>query len=115
MQVLALGFGPADLSTIVRPENPQRRDVQVMPPAQGDTPSYLIIQWDADNPGVWPVHCHSSWHSSLGLAINVLETPIAIPKILGLAAATPLAQTCRAWNAFMKTEKVLVNAIDSGM
>jgi hypothetical protein len=62
-----------------------------------------------------PLHCHFSWHSSLGLAINVLETPIVIPKILGLAAATPLAQTCRAWNAFTKTEKVLVNAIDSGM
>jgi hypothetical protein len=65
MQVLALGFGIADLSTVVRPENPQRRDVQVMPPAQGDTPSDLIIQWDADNPGVWKYHCFSRLQAML--------------------------------------------------
>lgn len=53
MQILNGGFGQADGNTVVRPENPQRRDVQIMPPAQGDTPSYLVIQWDADNPGVW--------------------------------------------------------------
>jgi FtsP/CotA-like multicopper oxidase with cupredoxin domain len=53
MQILNSGFGKADVDTIVRPENPQRRDVMIMPPGTEDRPSYLAIQWDADNPGVW--------------------------------------------------------------
>jgi hypothetical protein len=53
MQILTSGFGPANLSNIGGPENPQRRDVMVMPPGSETTPSYLVIQWDADNPGVW--------------------------------------------------------------
>lgn len=53
MQILNSGFGKADVNTIVRPENPQRRDVMIMPPGTEDRPSYLVIQWDADNPGVW--------------------------------------------------------------
>jgi FtsP/CotA-like multicopper oxidase with cupredoxin domain len=55
MQILNSGFGKADENTIVRPENPQRRDVMIMPPGSDDRPSYLVIQWDADNPGVWYV------------------------------------------------------------
>jgi hypothetical protein len=29
--------------------------VMIMPPGSDDRPSYLVIQWDADNPGVWYV------------------------------------------------------------
>lgn len=55
MQVLNLGMGPWD-GTIVRPTNPQRRDVQVMPPALSATvPSFLALQWTSTNPGVWPL------------------------------------------------------------
>jgi FtsP/CotA-like multicopper oxidase with cupredoxin domain len=57
--VLAEGLGPWD-GTVTNPQNPQRRDVQLL---QGtpDSPGYLVIQIDADNPGVWPLHCHISW------------------------------------------------------
>lgn len=55
MQILSSGFGEVDENniTIARPENPQRRDVQIMPPGTDARPSNLVIQWDADNPGVW--------------------------------------------------------------
>ncbi|GAB7326250.1 hypothetical protein MBLNU13_g10234t2 [Cladosporium sp. NU13] len=109
------GFGKADVNAIVRPENPQRRDVMIMPPGTEDRPSYLVIQWDADNPGVRPLHCHFSWRSSLGLAINVLETPSVTSKVMGPTASGPMAQTCRAWNSFTKTQKSLLTGIDSGM
>jgi FtsP/CotA-like multicopper oxidase with cupredoxin domain len=50
-QVLNLGMGKWD-GTIIRSSNPQRRDVQVMPPALSATvPSYVVIQWTANNPG----------------------------------------------------------------
>ena len=52
MQILALGMGTYD-NSIIRSTNPQRRDVQVVPLGSATTPSYLVIQWNADNPGVW--------------------------------------------------------------
>lgn len=115
MQILNSGFGVADEKTIIRPDDPQRRGVMIMPPGTEARPSYLVIQWDADNPGVWPLHCHFSWHSSLGLAINVLETPAAIAKSLGRAASGTVAPVCKAWNAFTKVNGALISGIDSGM
>lgn len=50
--VLFAGPGTWD-GTVTRPENPQRRDVQIVP-AGGE----LVMQIDADNPGAWPLHCH---------------------------------------------------------
>ncbi|KAL9025624.1 MAG: hypothetical protein Q9196_005582, partial [Gyalolechia fulgens] len=48
----------------------QRRDVQIV---QGQ--GYLVIQYDTDNPGVWPFHCHIAWHVSGGLYVNLMEHP----------------------------------------
>ena len=48
--------------------NTQRRDVQIVQP-QG----YLVVQYDTDNPGVWPFHCHIAWHVSGGLYVNLME------------------------------------------
>jgi FtsP/CotA-like multicopper oxidase with cupredoxin domain len=42
-------YGSCWDGTIVNPENPQRRDVQNLPPY-----SYIVLQWAQDNPGVWP-------------------------------------------------------------
>ena len=47
--------------------NPQRRDVQLLQPD-----GYLVVQYDGDNPGVWPFHCHIAWHVSQGLYVNLL-------------------------------------------
>lgn len=54
--VLAEGTGAWD-GTITHPRNPQRRDVQIIQPAPNNvTSSYIVLQIDADNPGVWPFH-----------------------------------------------------------
>jgi hypothetical protein len=60
MQILAVGMGQWN-GAVVRASNPQRRDVQMMPPAtKTGTPSYLVVQWTVDN-------------SSMGLVVNVME------------------------------------------
>ena len=41
---------------ITNPQNPQRRDVQMLLPGE-----YIVVQWNQDNPGVWPFHCHIAW------------------------------------------------------
>ena len=108
--VLASGTGQWDGKTIAHVNNPQRRDVQILPAAvDANTPGYIVLQWNQDNPGVWPFHCHIAWHVSAGLYITVLERPndiknIQIPQVS--------AQTCRDWAAFSGHN--VVDQIDSG-
>lgn len=69
--VLNEGFGTWD-GTVVNPSNPQRRDTHILQPGTIDNPSFVVLEWMQDNPGVWPFHCHTSIHASVGLYINVL-------------------------------------------
>lgn len=72
MHVLAEGTGTWD-GTVVNPSNPARRDTQLLRPVDASgNPGYLVMQFDADNPGMWPFHCHIAWHVSGGLYINIL-------------------------------------------
>lgn len=94
MYVLAVGIGAWD-RTIVRPDNPQRRDTQTVP-ANG----YMSMQADADNPGAWDFHCDILWHSCTGFGIDILEQP-DLPKRLNIPENS--YQTCEDWNAFVAT------------
>ena len=67
MFVLDEGVGTWDGTSVVNSANPQRRDVQLLQPH-----GYIVVQIDADNPGVWPFHCHIAWHVSAGLYINLM-------------------------------------------
>eukprot|EP01117_Protostelium_nocturnum_P004626 TRINITY_DN1679_c0_g1_i2.p1 TRINITY_DN1679_c0_g1~~TRINITY_DN1679_c0_g1_i2.p1 ORF type:complete len:601 (-),score=176.54 TRINITY_DN1679_c0_g1_i2:31-1833(-) len=53
-------------------KNPVRRDV-VMVPSGGN----VVLRFKADNPGTWLLHCHINWHLKSGLAIQIIENPIA--------------------------------------
>jgi FtsP/CotA-like multicopper oxidase with cupredoxin domain len=53
-QILAEGIGTWD-GHIVRPENPQRRDTVMMWGGPQAIPSYTVIQYEQDNPGIWPI------------------------------------------------------------
>ncbi|TVY80676.1 oxidoreductase ptaK [Lachnellula suecica] len=103
--VLAVGTGTWDGKTVVNAANPQRRDVQIVPAG-----GYLVMQITADNPGVWPLHCHIAWHVSAGLYITVVERPNDIAK---LAIPSVVAQTCRDWATFTGT--TVIDQIDSGL
>ncbi len=39
-----------------------------------------MLQFNADNPGVWPFHCHIAWHVSSGLYVNIMERPADIKQ-----------------------------------
>ena len=60
MYILHEGEGFYDGQSFINPENPQRRDTQMLRPN-----GHIVVQYDADNPGVWPFHCHIAWHLSL--------------------------------------------------
>jgi FtsP/CotA-like multicopper oxidase with cupredoxin domain len=105
MFILQEGTGTWD-GSIVNPHNPQRRDVQLLP-ANG----YTVWQINANNPGVWPYHCHVVWHVSAGLYMNILEQPQAIKNARKIPMI--MAQTCTDWDAFSKSN--YVDQIDSGL
>ena len=102
--VLSEGNGYWDGKTTVNPSNPLRRDVHNL-----RRYDHLVIQFQADNPGVWPYHCHIAWHASMRFTMNLLELPeditqVQIPDIM--------AQSCVDWNAY--TQVNVVDQIDSG-
>jgi len=105
MQILAVGRGKWDGTTIVRPSNPQRRDVQIVPEF-----GYLVWQTFADNPGAWAFHCHVAWHAATGLSVDFLEQPA---KIKGLPIPASLDQTCKEWEAVVATGQI--QQLDSGV
>ncbi|KJZ76403.1 hypothetical protein HIM_04132 [Hirsutella minnesotensis 3608] len=105
MYILHVGKGRWD-GSIVRPRNPERRDV-IQLPGQ----STVVMQFDAaGNPGVWPFHCHIAWHVSAGLLTQFLANPVGVRK---RRIPHVVAETCRQWSAF--TDSVLVDQIDSGL
>lgn len=131
--VVAEGTGVWD-GTVTRPKNPQRRDVQMLQPGSADTPGYIVIEFNADNPGVWPLHCHIAWHVSAGLYVNVMvnSSPILCTRFKGrektnMVASTQerpdlitqqqipsiMAQTCRDWATYSGHN--VVEEIDSGL
>lgn len=34
---------------------------------------YVVLRYDADNTGVWMLHCHIDWHFDIGLAMLLVE------------------------------------------
>ncbi|RMX73769.1 hypothetical protein D0869_13271 [Hortaea werneckii] len=91
---------------ITNPDNPQRRDVQMLAAGR-----YIVVQWNQDNPGVWPFHCHIAWHLSAGFVWTVVERPDDVQKYAQIPSI--MAQTCRDWSAW--TGENVVPQIDDGL
>jgi FtsP/CotA-like multicopper oxidase with cupredoxin domain len=54
------------------------------PPPQMDMLTMLPRGWAwirfvADNPGVWPWHCHIAWHLQMGMLMLFMVAPEQIP------------------------------------
>ena len=107
--VMGEGVGPWD-GTTPHGQNPQRRDVQILQPGSATNPSYLVIEFNTDNPGVWPFHCHIAWHVSAGLYVNIMEQPA---KITEQQIPSVMAETCRNWATY--ANHTVVDQIDSGL
>lgn len=108
--VLAEGTGFWD-GKITHQRNTQRRDVQIVRQAVSFTePSYIVLQYETDNPGVWPFHCHIAWHVSAGLYINTVEQTELLKK---RRIPQAVDQTCIDWGNYAANN--VVDEIDSGL
>lgn len=91
---------------ITNPTNPVRRDTLLIRKY-----SYVVIQYEADNPGAWPFHCHIAAHVAGGLYVTLVERPDDIRK---LPIPDIMEQTCRDYEAW-QASGAIVNQIDSGV
>ncbi|KAG6127413.1 hypothetical protein E4U12_006656 [Claviceps purpurea] len=104
-QVLASGFGAWD-GKVTNAQNPLRRDTHILPPN-----GHLVMQFETDNPGIWPFHCHVAWHVSAGLLVNIMEQPLKLKARREIPGV--MEKTCRDWNAW--SSRNVVPQIDSGL
>jgi FtsP/CotA-like multicopper oxidase with cupredoxin domain len=126
--VLGQGTGTYDSTTSnLTLTNAPRRDVVMLPGA-----GYVVIAFYTDNPGVssstffplslqrlanlilfpqaWLMHCHIAWHTSEGLAVQILERET---ELVGLIDSSVLNSTCEAWETYTSEDDVVQD--DSGV
>ncbi|KAH7926675.1 hypothetical protein BV22DRAFT_1032673 [Leucogyrophana mollusca] len=74
--ILASGTGVYNDSVPLNLANPPRRDTTAVPAG-----GYTVVQFTADNPGVWAFHCHIGWHLEEGMLAQLVELPQAISEM----------------------------------
>jgi FtsP/CotA-like multicopper oxidase with cupredoxin domain len=65
------GYDALDLDL----SNPIRRDTSAL-----EGYGWILLRFITDNPGMWAFHCHLSWHSEAGLAMQFLSQPEVMAK-----------------------------------
>lgn len=59
-------YFPWDSYGSINTTNPMRRDTVTV-----DSYGWTLIRIQADNPGLWALHCHIAWHLSAGLLMQL--------------------------------------------
>ncbi|KAK9470799.1 multicopper oxidase [Dipodascopsis tothii] len=57
-------------------KNPMKRDTLQIPGY-----GWALIRFVADNPGIWPLHCHITWHMEAGLLMQFQVQPDKIAQM----------------------------------
>ncbi|KAF0550233.1 multicopper oxidase [Gigaspora margarita] len=74
-----LGSGPVDTKADFSKLNifdPIKRDTTTIPPL-----GWILIRFEANNPGIWAFHCHIELHVEAGLVARVIELPHELRKL----------------------------------
>jgi hypothetical protein len=107
--ILAQGKGPFPEDTVPNLINPARRDVVDI-----DIGGWAWIAFQIDNPGAWLFHCHLAFHASAGFALQFLEQPKALVKLLqGANVLEEFAGRCDSWAEWYDSVNVAANATQS--
>ena len=70
--ILAQGYANESYiyhTNISYPTKPVYRDTVTVNPF-----SYMIVRFQADNPGIWMMHCHNDWHLQLHMSAVFIES-----------------------------------------
>ena len=68
----------------------------------------MVVAIQADNPGVWLLHCHIGWHSHQGMALQVLERAKEIPDTFKKADFDKAAieKKCSTWRDWARDKQI---------
>jgi hypothetical protein len=105
--ILAEGAGTYSSNTTLNLANPPRRDTALMPAA-----GFIVLAFLTDNPGVWLMHCHIGWHTSMGFALQIVEQQDKIKKTI--KDTCDLENTCAKWDVWADAHD-LSSPHDSGV
>ncbi|CAE7032522.1 hypothetical protein CFE70_004627 [Pyrenophora teres f. teres 0-1] len=103
--VVAQGSGAYTDDVVLNLDNPPRRDTAMLPSS-----GFMVMAFQADNPGAWLMHCHIGWHTSEGFAMQFIERIDEIPAITNREA---LESGCKSWTGH--SEKFEIEQDDSGV
>ena len=106
-QIVSEGDGPWN-GTIMNERNPARADTELL-----RRNGHLVVQFEADSPGVWGFHCHTAWHASVGLYINFLVKPHKIQKPRWVPQE--MRHMCGAWRKYINEGGENAHPFDSGL
>jgi FtsP/CotA-like multicopper oxidase with cupredoxin domain len=110
-----ISFGKGDgTGASYNSTNPLRRDTHSVEGNNG-TPGaggYMVIAFQADNPGAWLLHCHIPFHISGGLGVQFLERPSEIYGTLGDMSG--YQEGCATWRGLQKSVSSIAQP-DSGL
>jgi iron transport multicopper oxidase len=70
-----------------------RRDTVLVRPN-----GHIVLRFQSNNPGIWLFHCHLEWHMASGLAITLVEVPLAVQSQLGGKIPQDHWDVCKAGN-----------------
>lgn len=70
------------------PAVPPKRDTVAV-----NANSYVVLRFQATNPGVWLFHCHIEWHVIMGLSATIIEAP---QELAGLPIPPDHLAVCQA-------------------
>jgi hypothetical protein len=110
-----ISFGAGDgTGAALNLTNPQRRDTHSIAGNNGNPGAggYVILAFQADNPGAWLLHCHIPFHISGGLGVQFLERPSEISGTLG--DLTGYQAGCASWRG-LETSAAAIQQPDSGL
>ncbi|KAF8717179.1 Ferroxidase laccase, partial [Rhizoctonia solani] len=87
--IVAEGSGSLSLeeaeSVSYNTTNPIRRDTHIIPAS-----SWAVLRFEANNPGVWFMHCHIDWHLAEGFAAVIIVQPDAVARMTIPSANTAM-------------------------
>ncbi|KAF8752349.1 Ferroxidase laccase [Rhizoctonia solani] len=87
--IVAEGSGSLSLeeaeSVSYNTTNPIRRDTHIIPAS-----SWAVLRFEANNPGVWFMHCHIDWHLAEGFAAVIVVQPDAVAQMTIPSANTAM-------------------------
>ncbi|RLN95068.1 hypothetical protein BBJ28_00008971 [Nothophytophthora sp. Chile5] len=102
-----VGSGQATLAEVqssslpaLKLEGAMFRDVYTVPPCPTDADAvclgvgYVVLRLEADNPGVWMMHCHIDWHLEGGLAMIFVEGEAQLQQMGADAFSNSILSVC---------------------